>query len=70
MLKALVHCNEVYVVNDGSIDMTSHVAELAGAIVLEMEHNSGKAAALLKGLYAAKRDGYSVIVMMEGDPTA
>jgi glycosyltransferase involved in cell wall biosynthesis len=67
VLKALKYCNELYVVNDGSFDLTSEVAELAGAIVIEMEHNSGKAAALMKGLHAAKRDGYSVIVMMDGD---
>ena len=67
VLKALNYCNELYVVNDGSADLTSELAELAGAIVLEMDHNSGKAAALLEGLRAAKRDGYSVIVMMDGD---
>ena len=66
VLKALNICNEVYVVNDGSTDMTSNVAELAGAIVLEMEHSSDKAAAFMKGLQAAKRDGYSVIVIMDG----
>lgn len=60
VLNSLKYCSEVYVVNDGSIDMTSQVAELAGALVLDMEHNSGKAAALMKGLRAAKRDGYRV----------
>ena len=67
VLNSLRYCNEVYVVNDGSIDLTSQVAELAGAIVLEMDHNSGKAAALMKGLHAARRDGYQVVVMMDGD---
>ena len=67
VLSALEFCDRVYVVNDGSKDQTSEVAKLAGALVLDMERNSGKAAALLKGLRMAKQDGYPVIVMMDGD---
>jgi glycosyltransferase involved in cell wall biosynthesis len=67
VLSARKYCDQVYIVNDGSVDMTSDVAKLAGATVLEMEQNSGKAAALMRGLRAAKQDGYSFIVMMDGD---
>jgi glycosyltransferase involved in cell wall biosynthesis len=67
VLGALRNCDQVYVINDGSTDKTSEVAKLAGADVLEMENNSGKAAALLRGLRTAKQNGFSYIVMMDGD---
>jgi glycosyltransferase involved in cell wall biosynthesis len=67
VLEAEKYCDRVYVVNDGSKDLTSEIAKKAGAFVLEMEKNSGKAAALMKGLRRARDDGYTVVVMMDGD---
>ncbi len=67
VLQASRYCDKVYVVNDGSADQTSLVAKLAGAFVLEIQPNGGKAAALMKGLRKAKADGYPVVVMMDGD---
>lgn len=67
VLEAAQYCDRVYVINDGSKDLTSDLAKRAGAYVLEMERNSGKAAALMKGLKQARKDGFSLVVMMDGD---
>jgi glycosyltransferase involved in cell wall biosynthesis len=67
VLEASKYCERVYVVNDGSKDLTSEIAKMAGAFVLEMDQNSGKAKALMKGLQRARADGYSVVIMMDGD---
>jgi glycosyltransferase involved in cell wall biosynthesis len=67
VLSAFRYSDQVYVINDGSTDKTSEVASLAGAEVIEMEHNGGKAVALMRGLRTAKREGYSYIVMMDGN---
>jgi glycosyltransferase involved in cell wall biosynthesis len=67
VLGAAKYCDRVYVVNDGSTDLTSETAKAAGAFVLEMEKNGGKAKALMRGLRRAREDGYSIVVMMDGD---
>ena len=51
---ALPNVTEVLVINDGSTDATAHVAEQAGARVLTLERNAGKAAALTAGLHATQ----------------
>jgi glycosyltransferase involved in cell wall biosynthesis len=63
--KALV--DEVLVVDDGSKDDTSLLAESAGATVLKMPYNSGKAAALLYGLDVLAEDGFDAVVMLDAD---
>lgn len=45
---------EVLVINDGSTDATASTAEQAGARVLTLERNGGKAAALTAGLHATQ----------------
>lgn len=47
---------EVIVVDDGSSDYTPFVAALAGATVIHLEKNSGKAAAMAEGVKKAKND--------------
>lgn len=51
---ALPWVTEVLVVNDGSTDATVEVAEQAGARVVTLPQNGGKAAALTAGLHATQ----------------
>jgi glycosyltransferase involved in cell wall biosynthesis len=67
VIGAAKYSDRVYVVNDGSKDLTSETAKAAGAFVVEMEKNGGKAKALMTGLRKAREDGYNVVVMMDGD---
>lgn len=55
-LKASGLISEVIVVDDGSIDRTSEVAEAAGARVVRLEKNVGKGGALLAGARATNAD--------------
>ena len=50
--RSLPSVTEVLVINDGSTDATASVAEKAGARVLTLPENGGKAAALTAGLHA------------------
>lgn len=54
----------VVVVNDGSIDQTSQMAQAAGATVVEMGSNRGKGAALQMGLQCTDSE---VIVFLDAD---
>jgi glycosyltransferase involved in cell wall biosynthesis len=67
VLEARNHCQHVIVVNDGSVDKTSEIARLAGAEIIDMPRNTGKATALLTGLRHAGTNGFKVVVMMDGD---
>jgi glycosyltransferase involved in cell wall biosynthesis len=53
---ALPGVTEVVVVDDGSTDETARRAEAAGAHVVRLKQNGGKAAALTAGLQATKSD--------------
>ncbi len=67
VLGAYQYVDHVIVVDDCSHDGTSRMAELAGAQVVRMLKNGGKAKALLAGLREAERRGCQVAVMMDGD---
>ena len=67
VLKAKKHVNRVIVVDDGSLDKTAEVAELAGAEVIRLDRNYGKAYALMRGLERAKELDCSVVVMLDAD---
>jgi len=67
VLGALQYVDHVIVVDDGSKDQTSKFAELAGAEVIRMQVNGGKAKALLTGLKAAERKGCQVAITLDGD---
>lgn len=58
---------KVIVVDDGSSDRTAEVAKLAGAEVVRLEHNAGKAYAILVGLKKAREEGCTIAVMLDSD---
>ncbi len=67
VLGALRHVDNVIVIDDFSHDHTAVLAEKAGAYVIRMPKNGGKAKALLTGLREAERQGFDVAVMLDGD---
>jgi len=67
VLKASRLVETVIVVNDGSTDTTTHVARLAGAEVIRLAENMGKAHALLAGLNRARELGCTAAVTLDGD---
>jgi glycosyltransferase involved in cell wall biosynthesis len=67
VILAKKHVDKVIVVDDGSPDRTSEIADAAGAMVLRMEKNGGKAKALAAGLAMAKELRPEVTVMIDAD---
>jgi len=67
VLLAQKHVDRVIVVDDGSTDRTAETARLAGADVIEMPENGGKAKAMMAGFARARALGYEVVVMLDGD---
>ncbi|MFA4826242.1 MAG: glycosyltransferase family 2 protein [Methanoregula sp.] len=67
ILLAREYVDTVIVVNDGSSDRTAEVAKLAGAEVISLEHNMGKAHALLLGLRKARESHCTAVVMLDAD---
>jgi len=63
----LVQVTSVWVVDDGSLDATQAEAEKAGAKVIRHEMNLGKGAALRDGLAAARAEGFTHAVILDGD---
>jgi glycosyltransferase involved in cell wall biosynthesis len=61
------YVEHVIVVDDGSSDRTAEIAELAGADVVRLDHNTGKAYALLLGLRRARETGCRAVVMLDAD---
>jgi len=54
-------------VDDGSMDATARLAEIAGAVVLRHAKNLGKGAALQTGLAHALKSGFEWAVTLDGD---
>lgn len=67
VLLARKHVDCVIVVDDGSSDKTAEIAGLAGAEVIRMGVNKGKARALSAGINHAQALGYGAVVMLDGD---
>jgi glycosyltransferase involved in cell wall biosynthesis len=61
------YVDRVIVVDDGSSDRTAEIAKLAGADVIQLEHNTGKAYAVLLGLRRAHETGCTMAVMLDAD---
>jgi glycosyltransferase involved in cell wall biosynthesis len=57
----------VLVVDDGSTDDTSAIAEAAGATVISQHPNQGKGAALRAGFAWALSHGFDAVVSLDGD---
>ena len=58
---------DVIVVNDGSSDDSAEAARSTKATVIDHEHNSGKAQALITGIEYAFAQGYSHVVTVDAD---
>lgn len=67
VLRTRQYADRVIVVDDGSTDRTAEIAKLAGAEVIKLDHNTGKAYALLLGLKHARKSGCTVAVMLDAD---
>jgi glycosyltransferase involved in cell wall biosynthesis len=67
VLRTKQYVYRVIVVDDGSSDRTAEVAKLAGAEVIQLEHNTGKAYTILLGLRRARETGCTVAVMLDAD---
>jgi glycosyltransferase involved in cell wall biosynthesis len=67
VLKARQIVDRVIVVDDGSADRTSELAAIAGAEVIRLDQNMGKAHALLLGLRRAQDLGSTAAVTLDGD---
>ncbi len=67
VLRARMFADTVIVVDDGSSDRTAETATMAGARVLRMKVNSGKAAAVMRGFAELESVDYTVAVMMDAD---
>lgn len=63
--KSLQYADDVLVVDDGSADNTSEIAENAGALLLRHPTNYGKGVALKDAF--GQVEGYDVVVTIDGD---
>jgi len=67
VLKARQHADKVIVVDDGSLDHTAEIAELAGAEVIRHLKNSGYGAALKTCFAAAQKNDAEVLIILDAD---
>ncbi len=58
---------DVLVIDDGSHDNTGRIASHNGAQIIQHDRNFGKGASLRRGFEYALEQGYSSIIMMDGD---
>jgi glycosyltransferase involved in cell wall biosynthesis len=59
--------DKVIVIDDGSKDLTSSIAEHSGAEVIRLSKNHGKSYAVLRGFDRARQLNADIVVMLDGD---
>ncbi|NRA36713.1 MAG: glycosyltransferase family 2 protein [Planctomycetes bacterium] len=57
----------VYVVDDGSSDGSGEAGNVDGATLISHDGNKGKAQALLTGMFAAQKDGFTHVLSIDAD---
>jgi glycosyltransferase involved in cell wall biosynthesis len=67
VLQTRQYVDEVIVVDDGSMDNTSGVAQLAGATVIRHPRNKGKGAAIKTILAEARKRNPDALVLLDAD---
>lgn len=67
VLQTRQYVDEVVVVDDGSLDKTSEVAEMAGAVVVRHEKNSGYGSAIQSIFSEAKRRNADILIILDAD---
>ena len=65
--RAKQHVDEVLVIDDGSVDNTSQVAQLMGATVIRHEQNAGKGAALRTAFKWGIQKQVRIMVTLDAD---
>lgn len=63
-LKEVEKINEIIVISDGSKDNTAQIARESGVIVIELDENMGKGAAISEGLKVCKGD---IVLFLDAD---
>lgn len=67
LLRTKPYVSNIIVVDDGSSDRTAYISSLAGAMVVRVEKNQGKANAVMKGLKEAEKLNPDVVVLLDSD---
>ena len=65
--KCKKYTNNIVVVDDGSLDNTSMIAEKKGVVLIKHLVNLGKGATLKTGCFYAYRNKANIIVLLDGD---
>jgi glycosyltransferase involved in cell wall biosynthesis len=67
ILKAKKYADEVVIIDDGSIDKTTTIAELAGAKIVRHKKNKGYGAAIQSCFNYARENNFDVMTILDGD---